>query len=161
MCPQNANLALMGSPGSSARDVSNHSGTIEAGVAVRLKSDDTLSLLKADGNLLGISLGRDLSDMGGSPGGATKGRTSICRKGNRVPLKLTAAFDPVIGAAVVISDTTGLGIASGAGATAVNAVYATGRIGGTGVNGGVSETSGAGTGLGDVGCAYIDFPGGL
>ncbi len=165
---QNKLVGLMGQTGSSAKEVSNHKGTIEAGVICRLKSDDTLSVAKADGGLLGVSLGKDLSDMGNSPGGSSNGRTAICRKGLRVPVKLTAGFDPAIGAVVNVSDTTGLAIASGGGATAVNAVYVSpydgatiARIGGTGVNGGVSEASGAGSGAGDIGMAFIDFPGGL
>lgn len=140
---------LMGSTGSSVKEVTNHIGspsTFPAGTAVRLKSDDTLSVTLAHGNLLGVSLGRSLSDTD---------RVAICRKGLMVPVALTAAFDPAIGAAVSISDTTGLAIAAGAGATVVNAVYATGRVGGTGVNGGITEAGST------VGVAYIDFPGGL
>ena len=148
--PHSTTKVLMGSTKSSVKEVSNHIGSIDAGIAVRLKSDNTISIAAADGALLGISLGKDLSDIG---------RTAICRKGLGIPLKLTAAFDPTVGAVVNISDTTGLGIASGAGATAVNAVYVSGRIGGTGVTGGVVE--GATSETGTVGVAYIDFPGGL
>lgn len=142
----NPNEALLGSTKNSYKEVSNHKGIITAGYAVRLKSDDTLSVALADGNLLGISLGKDLSDIG---------FTAICRKGVGVPVVLTDAFNPVIGAVVYISDTTGKAIASGAGATAVNAVYASERIGGSGVAGGIQED---GT---TIGVAYIDFPGGL
>jgi len=141
---------LMGSTGSSYKEVSNHIGVIEAGVAVRLKSDDTLSTALADGSLLGISLGKDLSDIG---------RTAICRKGIRVPIKLTAAFDPAIGGAVCIDDVTGLAKATGGGVTTTAGTWATGRVGGTGVAGGVVE--GATSDTGTVGVAYADFPGGL
>lgn len=137
---------LMGSTGSSVKDVTNVVGTIAAGVAVRQKSDGTVTTAKADGQLLGISLGKDLSDTN---------KIAVCRKGLKVPVQLTSGFDPTIGAVVYLSDTTGLAIASGAGATAVNATYVSGRIGGTGVNGGQQED---GT---TVGAAYIDFPGGL
>lgn len=143
----NPNLALMGATLSDEKEVTNHKGTIDAGVMVRLTSGNAIVIPKADGGLLGISIGKDLSGIG---------RTAVCRKGLRVPLKLTASFDPAIGGAVNISDTTGLGIAAGGGATTYNGVYSSGRIGGTGVNGGISENDKA-----LVGCAYIDFPGGL
>lgn len=138
----NPNQALMGATQSSAKEVTNEKGSIEAGLAVRLKSDGTLSVAASDGSLLGISLGRDLSDIG---------RTAICRKGLRVPVKLGTGFDPVVGAVVNISDTTGEAVASGQGATAVNAVYATGRLS----DGGIGEDGQT------KGVALIDFPGGL
>ncbi len=138
----NPNKVLLGSTGSSMKEVDNHVGTIAAGIAVRLKSDDTLSIASADGSLLGISLGSDLTPIG---------YTAICRRGIKVPLKLTAAFSPTIGAAVRISDTTGLGVTSGG--TVVNAVYSSGKLS----VGGTDPDSGT-TGI-DV--AYIDFPGGL
>jgi hypothetical protein len=146
----NPDHTLMGATQSSLKEVSNHKGEIEAGLAVHLKSDDTLSVAKADGGLLGISLGKDLSDIA---------RTAIVRKGLRVPLKLTAGFNPTIGAVVSIDDTTGAGNAAGGGKTAVNAVYASGRLGGSGATGGVAE--GATGDTGSVGVALIDFPGGL
>lgn len=138
----NPNKALMGNVPSSAKEVTNKKGVINAGLAVRLKSDDTISIAKADGELLGISCGKDLSDIG---------RTAIVRKGLKVPMRLTDGFDPTVGAQVHISDTTGMAIASGAGATGVNAVYQSGRLS----DGGLAED---GT---TVGVAYIDFPGGL
>ena len=151
---QNANHALMGSTRSSHKEVTNKltvSGlVIEAGLCVILESSDKISLDTSEGAKHGISLGKDLSDTG---------RTAVCRKGLGVPLKLKAGFDPVIGTQVYIEDDTGLGIASGGGADAVNAVYASGRLGGTGVSGGVVE--GATSDAGTVGVAYIDFPGGL
>lgn len=136
-----ATKVLMGATRSSVKEVSNHVGNIEAGVAVRLKSDDTLSIAQADGALLGISMGKSLSDTS---------RTAIARKGLRVPLKLTAAFTPTVGATVAISDTTGLGIAyTGTGNRYVNAVYVTSLITGIGEDGS------------DKAVALIDFPGGL
>jgi hypothetical protein len=138
--PHDATKVLLGTTTSSAREVDNRKGTIAAGLIVRLKSDETISIAAADGAPLGVSLGRSLSD---TP------RTAICRKGLRVPLRLTAAFTPTIGAQVHISDTTGLGIAAGAGATGMNATYATGLL--TGV-----DEDGA-----DQLVALIDMPGGL
>lgn len=140
----NPNLVQLGDTGSSHRSVDSLKGSIEAGKAVRLKSDGTLSLALADGGLQGISLGKDSSNAG---------RTSIVRKGLRVPILLTAAFNPTVGAQVHISDTTGVAIASGAGATGTNATYATGRLSG----GAIGEDGAAHS----LGVAYIDFPGGL
>lgn len=131
---------LMGATGSNVKEVDNRKGTIAAGLIVRLKSDDTISIAAADGNALGISLGRSLSDTT---------RTAICRKGLEVPVQLTAAFTPTVGAQVSISDTTGKAIAAGAGATALNAVYA------SSTKSGVDEDGSA------VSVALIDFPGGL
>ena len=110
----NATKVLMGMTRSSFRHADPRAGNIEAGKIVRLKSDGTISLLAADGLPLGISLGKDLSGAG---------HTSIVRSGLEVPVLLTAAFNPTIGAQVYISDTTGLAAASGAGATGMNAVY--------------------------------------
>lgn len=135
-----ATKVLLGSTKSSFKTIDNKKGTIQAGAAVRLKSDDTISLAAADGALLGISCGRDLSDIG---------RTCIVRRGTEVPILLTSGFTPVVGAQVHISDTTGLAIASGAGATGVNAVYRTAVL--TGVK---EDTTTANV-------ALIDFPGGL
>jgi hypothetical protein len=91
------------------------------------------------GGLLGISLGRSLSDTS---------RTAIVRKGLRVPILLANGFTPTIGAQVQISTTTGKAVASG---TAVNAVYK------TAVLAAVDEDQAV---IAD-GCAYIDFQGGL
>jgi len=132
----------LGTTPSSVKEIDNRKGSIAAGLIVRLKSDNTISILSADGNALGISLGRDMSSVG---------RTAIARKGLAVPVLLTASFTPVIGAQVNISNTTGKAIASGAGATAVNAVYASGVL--TGVDeDGVAVADGV---------ALIDMAGGL
>lgn len=136
------NKVLMGTTQSSYKVVTSHKGAIAAGAIVRQKSDGTISLAAADGNPLGISLGKDLSNTD---------FTAVCRQGLRVPVRLTASFNPTVGAQVHISDTTGLAIASGAGATGMNATYVTGRLSG----GGIAED---GT---TVGVALIDFGGGL
>lgn len=142
---------LMGNVPSSVKEVTNRKGVIEAGLAVRLKSDDTIVITQADGQLLGISCGKDGSDIG---------RTAIARKGLSVPVKLATGFNPTIGAAVAISDTTGEAKAyTGTGDRYVNATYQTGRIGGSGATGGVAE--GATDDVGTIGVALIDFPGGL
>jgi len=136
----------LGTTQSSFRTIDNVPGTIAAGKVVHAKSDGTYTVAIADGAAIGVSVGKDLSDIA---------RTAVCRRGTGVPILLTAAFDPTIGTQVNISDTTGLAIAAGAGATGVNAVYASGRQGGTGVNNGIDEDGNA------VGVALIDFPGGL
>lgn len=136
-----ASKVLMGSTRSSVKEVDNRKGTIAAGLAVRLKSDDTISVAAADGSLLGISMGGPLTkDLA---------RTAIARKGLSVPVALTAAFTPTIGAQVSLSDTTGKAIAAGGGATAVNAQYASGVLTGVFEDGTTADV------------ALIDFPGGL
>jgi hypothetical protein len=137
-----ATKVLMGSTKKSFKVVDNILGTIEAGLIVRRKSDGTPSIAAADGSAIGISLGKDL-------GGA--GRTSFCAAGRSVPVLLTAAFSPVVGAQVHISDTTGKAIASGAGATGMNAVYASGAL--TAIKEDATEVS--------AGVALIDMVGGL
>jgi len=151
----NTSKALMGSTASNHKEVTNFlsvSGTpIEAGLACILESTGKVSLDTSEGALVGISLGKDLSDTN---------RTAVVRKGLRVPVKLKAGFDPAIGGVVAIENDTGLARAyTGSGDRYVNANYATGRIGGTGVTGGIAE--GATSDTGSVGVAYIDFPGGL
>jgi hypothetical protein len=134
---------LMGAGTSNVSEISNKKGAavIEAGLVVRLKSDDTPSILAADGSILGVSMGRDLSDTG---------RTAIARKGLGIPVIVDDAFTPVIGTAVAISTTTGKAkVYSGSGDAYVNAVYKSAIL----------------TGIGEDGLnkrvALIDFPGGL
>lgn len=131
---------LLGNVPSSVKEIDNRKGSIEAGLIVRLKSDDSISILSADGLPLGISVGKDLSNSG---------RTAIARKGLSVPVLLTAEFTPTIGAQVHISNTTGMAIASGAGATGMNAKYVSGIL--TGVKEDGTEAN----------VALIDFEGGL
>ena len=138
----NAGKVLMGMTRSSFRHVESKLGAIAAGLLVRLKSDDTLSIAKADGEALGVSLGKDLSNVG---------YTAICKSGTQVPIALTASFTPTIGAQVYVSDTTGLAIASGAGATGINAVYVSGAL--TRINEDGTETA--------AGVALIDMAGGV
>lgn len=129
----------LGSTKSSDKEVDNRSGTVGAGLAVYLHSDQTIDTVAASGGLLGISLGKSLSDTS---------RTAICRKGLLVPILLTSGLTPVIGAQVQISTTTGKAVASG---TAVNAVYRSAVL---------ECVDEAGDAVAD-GCALIDFQGGL
>ena len=135
----NADKIVMGAIRSNFREVSNIKGTVEAGLAVFGKSDGTGTLLKSDGVILGISVGKDLSDTN---------RIAYCRKGTEVPIQVTTSFTPTIGAQVQISDTTGKAVTSGG--TNYNAIYRKYVAGG-----GIKED---GTAC-DV--AIIDFPGGL
>lgn len=136
----NAAKVLLGAIRSSFKIVDNKVGTIEAGKIARQKSDGTISIASADGLPLGISIGKDLSDAG---------RMNICRAGLQVPVLLTSAFTPTLGAQVFISDTTGLAIASGVGATGMNAVYSSGVLTGVKEDGTTANV------------ALIDFQGGL
>lgn len=136
-----ASKVVLGGTQSSIKEVGNRRGEIVAGKAVRQKSDGTISSLAADGQLIGISVGRDLSNAG---------HTAIAYRGMEVPVLLEAAFTPVIGAVVYLSNTTGNAAASSTTATAVNAIYKTSIKSGLPEGGGTS-----------VACALIDFPGGL
>lgn len=136
-----ASKIQLGTTFSNIKDVDNLAGTVEAGLIVRRKSDGTLSIASADGLPVGISLG---SGMSGN------GRTAIARRGLSVPVQLTDAFNPAVGAQVHISDTTGKAVAAGAGATGMNATYASTR------KTGIKED-----GASEVGAAYIDMVGGL
>jgi len=135
-----ASKVLLGTTQSSFKTVENHAGAIPAGKIVRLKSDNTLSLEAADGSPLGISLGLSQSDHGRCP---------IVKKGTRVPVLLTEAFDPDIGAQVAIHNTTGIAAAKDGSSTYMNAVYASERMTGIAEDGS------------SVGVALIDMPGGL
>lgn len=79
------NVVVLGTGQSSAKEVVNFNAdpaTFLAGLAVRMKSDGTLSTAKADGGFFGISMGRSLSNIK---------RTSVCRDGLRLPILLESA----------------------------------------------------------------------
>jgi hypothetical protein len=141
-----ATKVLLGTTRSSAKDISNFAAdpaTFPAGTAVRLKSDGTLSVTKAHGTLVGVSLGRSLSDIK---------KTAVARSGEQVPIILTEGLTPVIGAAVWVDDVTGhANIADDGGVTTTvtNATYVTGVLEGI-------DEDGA-----SVDVALIDMPGGL
>jgi len=72
---------LLGSVGSSDREVTNEVGdpsTFLAGLAVRRTTTGALSL--SSGSLIGVSLGKSLSD---------DAKTSVLRVGNKVPMRLS------------------------------------------------------------------------
>lgn len=143
------NEVLMGATRSNEKEVTNMKGAsvIAAGTRVCRDSDGAPSADLSDGVPVGVSLGNDLSKSG---------RTVVCRKGLRVPVLLATGYDPTPGEVVAFIDGTGIARAyTGSGDTATAAVFATGRIGGTGQNKGVAEDGSS------VGVALIDFPGGL
>ena len=119
-----AEFVVLGGVRGSKPLVVSHAGAIEAGIAVRLKSDNTLSVTLADGAMYGVVLGLSLNYLG-------EAYNSICRKGLGVPLRLTPGFQPAIGEAVYIDDVTGYANASDSGAVTIsNAIFETGMISG-------------------------------
>jgi hypothetical protein len=121
----NPEVVLLGSKGSSDADVSCEAGdpsTFKAGLAVRRASTGLLSL--TSGGLIGISLGRSLSDTS---------KTSVVRAGNLIPIQLTDEEDEgeeigpydyvAIGASVDVDDTTGKAVSDG---VATGAIYVSG-----------------------------------
>jgi hypothetical protein len=128
----------MGSVQSTFKTVDNHAGAIAAGLAVTLKSDDTITTTLSDGTLIGVSAGKSLSDTS---------RTAIIRRGSRVPI-LVDSLTPVIGAQVQVHATSGKAVTSG---TAVNATIASGLLNAVLEDGSIVSS----------GCILIDMPGGL
>ena len=139
-----ASKIQMGTTQSNHREVMHRKGSIAAGKVVRLKSDGTISVAKADGEILGLSLGKDLSNTD---------RTAYVNDGLAVPVALKSGFtNPTIGAQVAIDDVTGEAVAyTGSGNTYVNAKYVSGAKTAVAEDG--TETAN--------GAAYIDMQGGL
>lgn len=78
-----ATKVLLGNVNTSSKEITEHLGspaTWLAGLAIRCKTGDVLSVTKADGGWLGISLGKGLSDSVKS--------TAIARDGLKVPVLL-------------------------------------------------------------------------
>jgi hypothetical protein len=149
--PHNASKVLLGVTRSSDKAVTEYNSdpaTYEAGLAVRQASTaGTLGLAKASGKLVGVSLGKSLSDHK---------KTAVCRAGLQVPIQLTDDEDDyayvVPGALVWIDDVSGKANAEDdedIATTVSQAVYVSGPIDG------VNE---AGE---NVKVAIIDMPGGL
>lgn len=81
-----ASKVLMGATRMNSKEVTEHLGspsTFLAGLALRQHSNGSLSVTKADGGWLGISLGKGLSDAANS--------VAICRDGLSVPVLLENA----------------------------------------------------------------------
>ena len=137
----------LGTTNSNEKEVTNvasNPATFLAGLVVCLNSSGALSLASADGSTFGVSMGVSQSDIQ---------RTAVCRKGLGVPVLLTSGFTPTIGGQVAISNTTGRAKAyTGSGDRYVNAFYQTGKK---------TSILEDGTEESTIGCALIDFPGGL
>lgn len=134
----------MGSTKSNHREVMNKKGSIAAGLVVRLADDGDISVAQSAGEIIGLSLGKDLSNTD---------RTAYVNDGLEVPIRLASGFtNPVIGAQVAVSDTTGEAVAyTGSGDRYVNAVYVSAAA--TRVEEDGTETV--------TGAAYINMQGGL
>ncbi len=81
-----ATKVLLGSTGSSSKEVTEHVGspvTFKAGLALRLATGSVLSVAVAAGKWLGVSLGKGLSD--------SLGTVAVVRSGLKVPVLLEAA----------------------------------------------------------------------
>ncbi len=136
----NTNQVLMGSTGSSFKEVTPVGGTMAAGLAVVLDSAGAIGNTLSAGGLIGISLGKDLSDTSQVP---------VVRRGARVPILLQSnGVNPAIGAPVYLHATSGKADTTG---TLVNAVYVSGELDAVLEDGSIVTD----------GCALIDFPGGL
>lgn len=132
---------ILGGTKKSFKEVTNHPGEIAAGLVCHLDDAGELSEDSSDGSAIGISVGRSLSNIP---------RTAVCREGLGVPIQLTAAFEPTIGAQVSYHDTTGKAIAGNDGdAVATNAVYVSEAM--TGIDEDGNE----------VDVALVDMAGGL
>lgn len=138
---------LLGSHGSSAllAEIENSDpASFPAGLAVRRSSTGALSL--TSGSLIGISLGRSLSDHS---------FTSVARSGSLIPVLLApdteaaegAELDFVVIGSLAEFDTDGKACVDG---TATQAIYVSGPIKG------IDPVTKA-----EVDCALVDFPGGL
>lgn len=138
----NPTKVLMGSHGSSDVKITCENGdpeTFKAGLVVRRSSTGELSL--SSGEIVGVSLGRSLSD--------TK-KTSVARAGNLIPIQITdeTGFAYVgIGKPVEVSATTG---------KAVSDEVATGAIFVSGPMKGIDPITKA-----EIDVALVDMGGGL
>lgn len=133
---------LLGTTLSSFRVVDNIKGAavIPAGKVVRRDENGLPSIAKSAGQAIGMSLGGD---------GSGTTHTAYVLEGNDVPILLTDAFEPVIGAQVAIHDTTGIAATKDGSSTYMNATYKSGVLTGIAEDGS------------EVRVALIDFPGGL
>ncbi len=81
-----ATKVLMGNVGTNSKEVTEHIGspaTYKAGLAIRLATGSVLSVAKADGLWLGVSLGKGLSD--------SLATVAIARDGQKVPVLLESS----------------------------------------------------------------------
>lgn len=136
-----ANKVYMGTTYGNIKEIGNRKGTVAAGLGCRLKSDGTVTTASADGQLVGISVGKDLSDTN---------KVAVCYKGVGVPVKLASGATPAVGGIVYINNTTGEIQSANTSATTTAAVFS--RL----LSDGAVDESTA-----TITAALIDFPGGL
>lgn len=99
-----ASKVKMGSTNSSYREGATSYAVSDvtefpAGTVCRINSSGDLSTVKGDGQIIGVSLGIDLSDSD---------RIVVLKAGLGVPVLLTDEFEPTIGDYVWVDDATGL-----------------------------------------------------
>lgn len=105
----NPNLVMMGSHGSTDMTATEEVGVIAAGLVAHKKSDGTVTVLSADGQTVGVSLGETLD------GDTTK--CSVVRSGNLIPVQVTAEAVR-IGNVDFLAKVAGVSVQITAGATA-------------------------------------------
>lgn len=134
-----ANKIQIGTSKSTYKKVESIKGTLEIGTFAYLKTDGSLSNLAADGKMLGVVIG------------SKNGYNDIVRIGSMIPVKLTASFDPAIGAQVAVSDSTGLAKAyTGTGDGYIDALYRSSDVDALNEDGTAAANK----------FAYIDYNGG-
>jgi hypothetical protein len=147
---QNAGVIALGATRSSDKDVTSFpalASSFPAGTAVRAKSDGGLTVTKAQGSLVGVSIGKSL---------VLAGHVEVVRSGMQVPILLTDDEDDysyvVVGQKVWVDDVTGHANIVDDGdvtTTVTDAIYVSGPIDGLKADGTTVKV------------ALIDFPGGL
>lgn len=118
----NASKVLLGSVGSSAREVSYEPGDpaiCKAGLVVSRGSDGALDLGGAAGSMLGVSAGRSLSDTD---------KCAVVRNGLRVPMRLK---DDNVFASIVKGDLTFTSKLRGVAGNAITITFADGGTAGS------------------------------
>jgi len=105
----NPNLVVMGSHGSTDLTATEEMGAIAPGLVAHKKSDGTVTVLSADGQSIGVSLGETLD------GDTTK--CSVARAGNLIPVQVTPEMTRV-GNVEYTAKKLGVSVQITAGATA-------------------------------------------
>lgn len=114
-----ASKVLLGSTGSSAKEISMHESdpaTYKAGLVVSLASNSSLSLLKSAGRRIGVSLGKSLSDHK---------KTAVLRTGESVPVRI----EPKKASGIATVDNYSQLLSSGADTVTVAGVVFTAQAG--------------------------------
>lgn len=113
---------LLGATRSNIKEATPEVGYFQAGLAVRIDSSNELSVTKADGALIGISLGKTLDGV--------SGKSVVCREGILVPVLLKSGETMAVGEQLGIDDATGEAASVDTGVTGTNGIVkATGITG--------------------------------